>query len=80
MCLLMLAYYEQYSGIWGDLKNITLLVTDNYPKTLTGPYEVLWHFKDPAPQQQLHTPTGAVMFSHLDDAVSSNTVSVNNET
>ena len=45
MCLLMLADYEQYSGIWGDLKNITLLVTDNYPKTLTAAYEVSCHLK-----------------------------------
>ena len=42
MCLIMSADSEQYWGIWGDLKKINLLGMENFPKTPTAAYDVLW--------------------------------------
>ena len=35
-CLIMYTKLDRYSGVWNDLKNSTLLVTDNYPKIKTA--------------------------------------------
>ena len=60
MCLIMSADSDQYSGIWNNLKNLTLLGTDNYPKTTTDTYDVLCRYKKPAPPHQVHAPLAAV--------------------
>ena len=62
VCLLMSADSEQYSEIWGDLKNSNLLGTDKYSKTPTSAYDVFCHYKNPAPQRQAHTPPRVVTF------------------
>ena len=41
MCIFMTDDSKQFSGVWNDLKNNTLLGTDYYPKTLTAKYDVL---------------------------------------
>ena len=51
MCLLLPADYEQYSGNWDELENSTLLGMENDPKTPTAAYDVLCHYKKPAPQR-----------------------------
>ena len=41
---LLLANSKRFSGVWNNLKNITLLGTGNYPKTPTAAYNILfWH-------------------------------------
>ena len=77
MCLLMSNDSEQYSRIWYDLKKSTLLGTKNYPSTPTAAYDVLCRYKNPASQRQAHTPPGAVMFVHSDNADRRKTVPVN---
>ena len=62
MCLIMSADSEQYSGIWKDLKNSSLIGTDNYPKTTTTAYNVLCYYKKPSPPHQVHAPPAAVTF------------------
>ena len=42
MCLIMPADSDRYSGIWDDLNNNTLLGKNNYPKTTTATYGVLF--------------------------------------
>ena len=59
--LIMSADSDQYSGIWKNLKNSTLLGTENYTKTTTAAYNVLCRYKKPAPPRQVHTPPAAVM-------------------
>ena len=49
MCIIMSADSDRYSGIWNDPKNNTLLGTDNYPKTTTAAYNVLFCYKKQAP-------------------------------
>ena len=63
MYLLMLDSYEQYSGIWNDLKNSTLLGTENNPKNPTAAYDVFWRYKKLASQRQANTPPGAATSS-----------------
>ena len=63
MCLFIYAEYEEYSGIWNDLNNSTLLGMDNCPNTPTAAYDVLWHYKKPAPPCQAHIPPGGWRFS-----------------
>ena len=41
MCIIVSADSDQYSRILNNLKNSTLLGTDNYPKTTTAAYDVL---------------------------------------
>ena len=62
MCLIMSADSYRYSGIWNNLKNSTLLGTDNYPTTTTTTYNVLCLYKKPAPPRQVHAPPTAVTF------------------
>ena len=61
MFLLMLVDSEKFSGVWDDLKNNTLLDTENYPKTSTNAYNVLCRYKNittPLPQ----SPPSSVEF------------------
>ena len=67
MCLLMSDNYEQYWGIWGDLKNATLMGREKYSNTPTTAYNMLFHYKHPTPQHQSHTTLGAVTFVHSDN-------------
>ena len=62
MCLLMPADSKIFLGVWNDLKKNNLLVTDNYPKTLTAAYDVLCWYKKPAPPSQTNSPPGAATF------------------
>ena len=67
ICIIMSTDSYQYSGIWNNLKNSTLLGTDNYPKTTTSAYYVLFRYKKLAPQRQLHVPPTAVTFCQSGD-------------
>ena len=60
MCLIMSADSDQYSEIWDNLNNSTLLGTYNYPKTRTAAYDVLYHYKKLAPTGQVHALPAAV--------------------
>ena len=60
MCLIMSSESELYSGNRNNMENITLLGTDNYPKTTTASYDVLCCYKKPVPLRQLHAPTATV--------------------
>ena len=73
ICLIMSADSGRYSGIWNDLKNITLLGTYNYPKTTAAAYDVLCCYKKPAPPRQVHAPPAAVIFVQSDDTNKNNT-------
>ena len=74
MCLIMSSESDQYSGIWDDLKNITLLCTDNYPKNITSAYDVLCRYKKPAPPRQVHVPPSSVTFVQIGDTDKNNTI------
>ena len=63
----MSADSDRYSGIWSNLKNINLLVTDNYPKTKTSTYNILCHYKKPKPPLQVHAPSAVVTFAQSGD-------------
>ena len=65
MCLIMSSDSDLYSGIWNDLKNRTLLGTDNYPKNITTAYNVLCRDKKLTPPHQLNVPPAAVMFIQI---------------
>ena len=67
VCLITSAESYWYSRIWENLKNITLLGTDNYPKTTTTTYDILCRYKKPTPQRQVHTSPAAVMFVQSGD-------------
>ena len=67
MCLIMSADSDQYSGIWNNLKNSTLLGTENYNKTTTAAYNVLCRYKKPEPPRQVHAPPAAVTFFQSGD-------------
>ena len=67
VCLITSAESYWYSGIWENLKNITLLGTDNYPKTTTTTYDILCRYKKPTPQRQLHMPPSSSMFFQIGD-------------
>ena len=60
MCLIMSADSDQYSGIWNNPNNSTVLGTYNYPKTRTAAYDVLYHYKKLAPTGQVHALPAAV--------------------
>ena len=74
MCLLMSDNYEQYWGIWGDLKHINLLGMENFPKTPTAAYDVLWRYNNTEPRRQKHVPPGAVALIQSDNKNRSKTV------
>ena len=67
ICLIISADLDQYSGIWNNLKNSTLIGTDNYPKTTTAAYNILCRYNKTAPPHQVHTPPTAVTFIQSDD-------------
>ena len=67
MCIILSANLEGYSGIWNDLKNITLLGTDNYPKTTKAACDLLCCYNKPAPPLQVHAPPAAVIFFQSGD-------------
>ena len=73
MCLILSADSERYSGIWDELNNSTLLGTDNYPKTTTAAYDVLFCYNKPAPPRQVHAPPAAVTFVQSGDTEKNNT-------
>ena len=60
MCLIMYADSDQYSRIWNDLMNSTILGTENYPKTTTAAYNVMFCYNKPAPPRQVHAPHASV--------------------
>ena len=60
MCIIISAESYQYSGIWNDLKNSTLLVTENCSKTTTAKYNLLCRYKKLVPPCQLHVSPSAV--------------------
>ena len=62
MCIIMSADSDWYSGIWNDLKNSTILGTENYPKITTAAYNVMCCYKKRAPPRQVHAPPAAVTF------------------
>ena len=74
MCLMMSNDSEKYSGIWNDLKNITLLGTDNYPKTTTASYNVLCLYKKPVTPHQLHGLTAKVTLVQSGDKEKNKTI------
>ena len=49
MCNIMSSDSDRYSGIWNNLKNITLVGTYNYTKTKTTAYGVLGRYKKTTP-------------------------------
>ena len=59
MRLIMSDDLERYSGIWNDLENSSIIGTDNYHKTTTTAYNVLFFYKKLAPLYQVHTPPAA---------------------
>ena len=59
------------------MKNITLLGTDNYPKTTTAAYDELCHHKKPTPPRQVHAPPPTVLFVQSGDTDLKKTVPVN---
>ena len=64
--------------IWNDLKNITLLVTDNNPKPKIAAYDVLCRYKKPAPPCQVHAPPAAVTLVQSSDTEKNKTTPGNN--
>ena len=77
ICLIMSADSDRYSGIWNDLNNLTLLGTDNYPKTTTSAYDVLCCYKKPAPPLQVHARPAAVTLVQSGDLEKNKTTPVN---
>ena len=67
MCLIMSTDSDRYSDIWNNLNNSTVLGTDNYPKTTTTAYYVLFCYKKPALPRQVHAPLAAVTFVQSGD-------------
>ena len=67
MRLIMFSDSDRYSDIWNNLKNSTLIGTDNYPKTTTAAYNILCRYNKTAPPHQVHTPPTAVTFIQSDD-------------
>ena len=49
MCLIISADLDQYSGIWNNHKNITLMETDIYPKTTPDACDILCCYKETIP-------------------------------
>ena len=52
--------------------------TDNYPKTITYSYYILFHYKKPMPLRQVYVPPAAVIFLKIGDTEKNNTVPGNN--
>ena len=67
MCLIMSAYSDWYSGIWKNLKNSTLLGTEDFPKTTTAAYDILFRYKKQASLCQVQAPPTAVIFFQSGD-------------
>ena len=67
MCLLMMDYSELLSVMWYDLKNNTLLGTENCSNTPTGAYDVLCQYNKLTPPHQRHATPGAVTFVQHDN-------------
>ena len=65
---------DQYSGIWNDLNNSTLLGTEKCPKTTTDAYDVLCCYKKPAPPCQVHAPPAVVTFFQSGDTEKNKTI------
>ena len=74
MSLIISADSDRLSGIWNNLKNSTLLGTENYPKTTTTAYDVLCCYKKPAPPCQVHAPPAAVTVFQSGDTDKNNTI------
>ena len=62
MFFIMSSELDQYSGIWNELNNITLMGTSNYPKTTTAAYAILCCCRKPKAPRQVHAPPVAFMF------------------
>ena len=67
MCIILSADSDGYSSIWNNLKKITLLGIDKYPKTTTAAYNVMCHYKKPVPPRQVHAPPSAVKLVQIGD-------------
>ena len=79
MCLIISAGLERYSGIQNDLKNSTLLGTDNYPKITTSAYGVLCRYKKTEAPCQVNAPPVAVRLAQSGDTEKNTTTPVNGE-
>ena len=77
MFLIMSAESEQYSWIWNELKNSTLMVTENYPKTTTDAYNVLCSYKQLDTPRQVHAPPAAVTLVQSGDTEKNETTTGN---
>ena len=77
MCLIIYADSEQYSGIWNNLNNSTLLGTYNYTKITTAAYDVLCRYKKSTPPCKVHAPPAAVTFIQSVDTEKNNTTPEN---
>ena len=77
MRLIMFSDSDRYSDIWNNLKNSTLIGTENYKKTTTSAYDVLCRYKEPSPPHQLHTPPAAVTLIQSGGTEKNNTTPVN---
>ena len=53
MCRIVYADSELYSGIWNELKNSTLLGTENCPGAISAAYDVLCRYKKLMPQRAI---------------------------
>ena len=74
MCLIISPDSDLYSEICNNLNNITLLGTENYPRTTTDTYDVLFCYKKTPPQRQLYAPPAAVTFVQRFDTYIKKTV------
>ena len=77
--LIMSTDSEQYSGIWNNMKNITILGTDNYPRTTISTYDVLCNYNKSTPQRQVHAPPASVTFVQHCDTENNKIVPGNND-
>ena len=77
MCLTMSTDSEQYSGIWNDLNNSTLLGPYNYSKTPTAAYNVLCRYKKPTSPLQAHVSPASVTFIKSGDTENNKITPVN---
>ena len=57
MRFLLLANSKRLSGVWNNLKNITLLGTENYPKTPTAAYNIIFWNKELTPPRPQEPPS-----------------------
>ena len=66
-CLIISPDSDLYSEICNNLNNITLLGTENYPRTTTDTYDVLSCYKKPTTQHQVHAPPAEVTLTKSGD-------------